>query len=196
LTIAQSKPLVYFVFSHTRLRGPDLQATAATLVMFSIGMFAWGAQNILARGFYAARDTLTPAIVGTLLTFLNLPVYWILAHRLQHLGLALASSCGIIAYTSVLFVLLTRRTRNPEAGSLLVFSLKIGIASAIVAVLCHRLTEWLGIYLGWQKTLHALLVLVIVSSVGLVLTGLLARLLRVRELDAYLAKLRFPWKPQ
>ena len=64
LTIAQATPLVYLVFSHTRLKAADLHATAATLAVFSLGMFAWGAQNILARGFYAARDTLTPAIVG------------------------------------------------------------------------------------------------------------------------------------
>ncbi len=48
LTVAQSSPLVYLVFSHTRLRGPDFEATASTLALFSVGMFAWGAQNILA----------------------------------------------------------------------------------------------------------------------------------------------------
>ena len=54
-------------------------------------MFAWGAQNILARGFYATRSTIMPAIVGTALTFASLPVYWVLARRWQHLGLAAAS---------------------------------------------------------------------------------------------------------
>jgi hypothetical protein len=44
--------------------------------------------------------------------------------------------------------------------------------------------------IGWQTTLHALAVLVIVSSVGLVITAALAKLLRVHELDSYLAKLR------
>src|SRR6204780_3778570 len=77
LTVAQSSPVVYLVFSHTRLHGTDFDATAATLVFFSLGMFAWGAQNILARGFYATRDTLTPAILGTVLTFTNLPIYWL-----------------------------------------------------------------------------------------------------------------------
>ena len=60
LTIAQATPVVYLVFSHTRLRGHDLEATAAALAIFSLSMFAWAAQNILARGFYAAHDTLTP----------------------------------------------------------------------------------------------------------------------------------------
>jgi hypothetical protein len=37
--------------------------------------------------------------------------------------------------------------------------------------------------------------LVIVSSVGFVITGLLAKLFRVRELDIYLAKLHLAKKP-
>jgi putative peptidoglycan lipid II flippase len=190
LTIAQSQPLVYLVFSHTRMRAVDLQATGATLAVFSLGMFAWGAQNILARGFYAARDTLTPAIAGTALTFLSLPLYWLLVHRYQHLGLALASSCGIIAYTLLLFLLLNHRTRNPEAGAMVWFFLKITAASIIAALMCFDLTQRLHSRIGWQTTLHALAVLCIVTLVGSTVTGLLAKLFRVRELDAYLAKLR------
>src|SRR5690349_22700867 len=54
-----------FVFSHTRLHGADFQATGYALAMFSVGMFAWGAQYIFSRGFYATHNTWTPAIVGT-----------------------------------------------------------------------------------------------------------------------------------
>ena len=130
-------------------------------------MFAWGAQNILARGFYAARDTLTPAITGTALTFLNLPVYWWMAHHYRHLGLALASSVGIIAYTLLLFGLLNRRTKNREATEMVWFFLKITAASVLCAGVCYKLTLALQTRIGWLSTLRALAVLVIVSSVGL-----------------------------
>jgi putative peptidoglycan lipid II flippase len=188
LTIAQSSPLVHFVFSHTRLQGPDFDATAATLAVFSLGMCAWGLQNFFARGFYAAQDTLTPAIVGTILTFLTLPLYWLLARSHQHLGLALASSLGIMLYTLVLFVLLNRRTKNPETAGLVWFFLKITAASALAGFACLHLARWLGIHIGWQTTTHAFAVLVIVSAAGILLTIMLAVLLRVREIDAYLKK--------
>jgi putative peptidoglycan lipid II flippase len=163
-----------------------LDATASTLAIFSIGMFAWGAQNILARGFYAARDTLTPAIVGTVLTFLSLPLYALLVRHLQHLGLAWASSCGIVVYTLVLFVLLNRRLANRGAADLTVFFLKIGIASTLAGLAAFVLTQWLGSLIGWQTTLRAFLVLVLVSGAGMALTVVFAKLLRVREIDAYL----------
>ena len=190
LTIAESRPLVYLVFSHTRLREPDLDATAAALVFFSLGMFAWGVQNILSRGFYAAQDTLTPAVVGTALTFLSLPVYWLLVRRYQHLGLALASSIGIIGYTVILFILLNRRMHNAEACGLLRFFLKVSLASALGAAGSFAILRKLEALVHWQTIAGSLGVLVVVSVVGLLLTGILVKLLRVREIDHYWVKLR------
>ena len=189
LTIAQASPVVHLIFSHTRLSGPDLEATASTLAFFSLSMFAWGAQNILARGFYATRDTLTPAVVGTLFTLLNLPVYWLLVRQMQHLGLALASSIGVVAYTVVLFVLLNRRTQNPESAGLTIFFLKLCAASGLAAAASYKIVVWLEPRLGWQTTERAFLVLLIASAAGFLLTATLARILRVRELDSYLAKI-------
>jgi putative peptidoglycan lipid II flippase len=188
LTIAQSLPLVYLVFSHTRLHGPDLAATASTLAFFSIGMFAWGAQNILARGFYATRDTITPAVVGTVTTLLSLPVYWLLVRRLDYVGLALASTIGIVAYTILLFVLLARRTRNPEEGTLVVFFLKVAAASCAAGYASYRLSGWLEKYIPWQHILGALILLTLVTSAGIVLFIALLKIFRVPEATQYLRR--------
>jgi len=112
----------------------------------------------------------------------------LLARHYQYLGLAAASSAGIIAYTLLLFVLLNRRTKNLESTEIVWFFLKVTSASVIAAGLCYKLAEALHARIGWQTTLRALVVLVIVSSVGFVVTGVLAKLFRVRELDSYLAK--------
>jgi len=189
LTMAQSRPLVHLIFSHTRLTGPDLDAVAATLVCFSLGMFAWGVQNILARAFYAMRDTVTPAVTGTALMLLNLPVYWWLVREGRHLGLALASSIGIVAYMVVLFALLVRRTGNPEAGHLAAFFLRVSASSAVAAVATYALVNWLEPRLGWYTLSSAFLTLVIASSVGFVLTAAVAKLMRVREFETYAARI-------
>jgi putative peptidoglycan lipid II flippase len=188
LIIAQSEPLVYLAFSRTRLHGPDLRATASALAFFSLGLFAWGAQNILARGFYATRDTITPAVVGTLTTLLSLPVYWLLVRRLDFRGLALASTLGIIAYTIILFALLGRRTRNPEEASLVVFFLKVAAASCIAGYACYRLAGRLENFIAWQRIGGALLLLVLVSAAGVLLLGVLLKLFQVPELYACLRR--------
>jgi putative peptidoglycan lipid II flippase len=190
LTIAESSPVVYLVFSHTRLRGTDFNATAATLMLFSLGMFAWGAQNILARGFYATRNTMTPAIVGTILAAANLPVYWLLVRHFQHIGLALASSIGITAYTIVLFVLLNRRTHNPDGGSIALFFAKVCGASTIVAYICYRLQLVLEPHFAWHTIPGAFLLLVIVTSAGVLMLFLAAKLLGIREFDELAVRVR------
>ena len=189
LTMALSLPLVHLVFPNTQLKGSDFDATAATLVLFSLGMFAWGAQNILARGFYATRNTWMPAIVGTAVTFANLPLYWLLVRRAQHLGLALASSIGIVVYTVVLFILLNRRTQNRDARALTLFFLKVSTASAVTGWICYRLRLILEPHFAWQRFTGALLLLVIVTSTGILLLLLLAKLFRIREMDEQIARL-------
>jgi putative peptidoglycan lipid II flippase len=189
LTMALSRPLVHLTFSHTRLTEPDLDATAATLVFFSLGMFAWGVQNILARAFYATRDTLTPAVTGTGLMLLSLPLYWWLVRFSQHLGLALASSIGIVIYMLVLFALLVRRTENREAGGLVAFFLKVMLASATGATAAFMLVNWLEPRLGWENAPRAFLTLVIASAAGFLLSAVSAKLLRVREMESYVTRI-------
>ncbi|HZP34809.1 MAG TPA: murein biosynthesis integral membrane protein MurJ [Candidatus Acidoferrales bacterium] len=189
LMIAQSAPVVYLVFSHTRMRPPDLDATAATLVYFTLGLFGWGAQYILARGFYATRNTWIPAVVGTALTFATVPVYWLLVRQAQHLGLAMASSIGISAYTVIIFLLLGKRTHNHEEGALVLFFVKVCAASAVAGVVCYKLRLILEPHLAWHTLAGAFSLLVMVTAVGVLLLVGIGKLLGIRELDQQLERL-------
>lgn len=189
-TIAQSPYVVHLVFSHTRLHAADLQATSVTLALFSVGMFAWGAQNLLSRGFYSTRDTWTPAIVGTAFTMVDIPLYWWLARRAQHLGLATASSLGIILFTVVLTVLLVRRTRNHEIKDLLLFFAKVCAASTLAAGAVFEIGRWLSRGIRWERMLGSFEILLIGTGIGALLFFALLKLLRTRELDVYLARVR------
>jgi len=190
LTISQSSSVIYFVFSHTRLHGTDFQSTALALSVFSLSMFAWAAQYIYSRGFYATHNTWTPAVVGTLVTALNLPVYRLLVHRYQYLGLAMASSIGIFFYMVVLFFLLNRHTRNHEGGKLVIFFLRVSVASAVAGVACYRLTEWFHTRIPWRTRSGAFLMLIVCTTVGVFITVLMCKLLGISELDIFFEKFR------
>jgi putative peptidoglycan lipid II flippase len=189
LTIAENQPLVRLAFAHTRLRGPDLTATGIALALFSIGMFGWGAQYILARGFYATHDTITPAVVGTVMTGLNIPLYWWLVRRAQYRGLALASSIGIILYTIVLFVLLNRRTQNHESGALVLFFVKVSAASAGAAVACYIVLERVERFLPWHRAYGALATLALATAAGVIVLALLLKLFKLSEFEHYLRRM-------
>lgn len=195
LTVVLSKPLIYFVFSHTRLKESDFLATSLALALFSVGMFARGVQNLISRGFNATHDTTTPAVAGTAFTFLTLPIYWYSARRWDFTGLAAASSFSIAIYAAFLFVLLIRRTGNRQASGVLACFMKVLISSVVVSLACSRLTVWLEARLPWQTAKGALAVLMIVTLIGLPSIMLLARLLGVMEIETYWKKI-FPCVPK
>lgn len=188
LMMAEAEPIVRLFFTHTRLHGGDYQATGSALVFYSAGLFAWGAQNILARGFYATRNTVIPAVVGTLTTCASLPLYIWLMHIMQHRGLALASSIGIGAYTVVLFVMLVRRTENPDTWGVVGFFFKVAAASAVAGIVCYKFAGWLETHLAWQRPLYAFLLLSVDTAAGVLILYVLLKLLRVREVDTYVRR--------
>ena len=193
--IALHSPLVFLVFSRTRLRGPDLQATASTLSLFAIGIVGFGVQGLLARGFYATRDTITPAVAGTAFTFASIPVYWYFGRHWKHLGLAAASSCVISLFALLMFVLLARRTGNREGWTLVRFALKIAMASALCGAACYWLAGWFEPRMAWKNTAGALLLLSSVSLLGFGVYFVLLFVLGVHEARRFIQKLHSRLRP-
>src|SRR6185437_8536218 len=77
--------------------------------VFAITLAVWAVQGIYARAFYAASDTMTPAITGSVITVLSIPMYAALFHGFDLKGLAVASDLGIVVQTATLAVLLHRK---------------------------------------------------------------------------------------
>jgi len=140
LMMILSQPIVFLLFSRTRLQSHDLEQTALAMALFLVGAVAWGAQGIVGRGFYALGDTLTPSVIGSALALAWLPVYWYSAQWFAHLGLAAASSLGVLVYWGVLQVILYRRLQIPlgSLGSYLVRTAGCAGAAAAVAMLVER----------------------------------------------------------
>jgi putative peptidoglycan lipid II flippase len=124
-----------------KLSHSDAVLTAHYFALFALSLALWSAQGIYARAFYAARNTLTPAISGTLVTCISIPVYALLFHRLGVPGLAIASDIGIFAHTLALAILL-HRYRLVSLASLnyaeLTRALVASIASFAATAACVR----------------------------------------------------------
>ncbi len=145
-----SRQIVFLLFSHTRLQLADIEQTALAMVIFLAGAFAWGGQAILARGFYALQDTLTPTLIGSGLALAWFPLYWLFAERWQHLGLAAASSLGIVIYAAVLGIVLFRRLRLSlfPLGSFLLRTAAASFGAGGIAFLLERRLEE---HVNWQS---------------------------------------------
>ena len=107
--IALAPLLLAFVLRGGSFAASDTATTTRYFVAYTVALFLWTSQNLYARAFYGAGDTLTPMISGTVVTLVSIPVYWLLYHALGPEGLAWAAGVGMLAHTGALAVLLHRR---------------------------------------------------------------------------------------
>ncbi len=107
--IAMALPLVDVLVRGGAFHRSDSGTMAVYFGIFSISLCLWSAQALYARAFYAAGNTITPMVAGTIVTAISIPVYWALYHAIGPRGLAMASDVGILLQTGVLAVLLHRR---------------------------------------------------------------------------------------
>jgi putative peptidoglycan lipid II flippase len=99
-------PLVDLIFVGGRFSAGEARQCAAYFAVFSLSMFLWSAQAIYSRAFYAAANTITPMVAGTVVTVVSLPVYAVLFHWKGAMGLAIASDIGIAIQTVTIAVML------------------------------------------------------------------------------------------
>lgn len=91
-------------------RIPDEQYAQIGLCLglVSLGLWAWAAQTVVSRGFWARGRTWGPTLLGTGVALLSFPVYWGLGRAWGTAGLAAASSVAMTIYVVVLILWLRR----------------------------------------------------------------------------------------
>ncbi len=141
--VALSEPLINLALSGGRFRGHDATSAVQLFVLFCLSLVFWTSQNLYARAFYAAGDTLTPMLSGTVVTVLSLPLYALLFRGYGIAGLVVASDIAIAAHMMALAVSLHRKhmvslpeLEWPELGKALLAAVVSGLA---ISAMMHAL---------------------------------------------------------
>ncbi len=105
--IALSMPIID-LFRGGRFSPADAAETSHYFTIFAISIAVWSAQAIYSRSFYAAGNTLTPAVAGWAVTLVSIPIYALLFQGMGVAGLAIASDIGMAISVVTLAILLHR----------------------------------------------------------------------------------------
>jgi putative peptidoglycan lipid II flippase len=171
--MAAALPVVDIIYRllRGRFHFADSQQTATLLFFFAVSLVFWCAQGLYARAYYAAGDTLTPMIAGTIITGLSYPIYGALFHAFGIVGLTLASDTGIAIHTITLAVLLHRKGLV-RAGTMPWGELAKAVGTAVFAgALAYRVGHVIPLH-GSRLADFACLGLVTVTWAGAALLGL------------------------
>ncbi len=120
---------------------------AGALAAFSAGLVFNGAMLMLNRGFFSLQSNWIPTVVALGNLFLN-AVLDFAFYRFGVWGIPLSTAVCNLAGTWALLVLLRRRLRRIEGGAIASTTIRVAVASAVVAAVAwtvwHPLDSALG----------------------------------------------------
>ncbi|MEP7288916.1 MAG: murein biosynthesis integral membrane protein MurJ [Chloroflexota bacterium] len=154
-----ASPLVATIYQRGRWSADDTVAAAWALQFFAIGLVGFSLQEILARAFYALRDTATPVIIAVGGMILNVILSLLLIRVVQGQpipfgepanpltalslwiipagqgpfgGLALANALATLIESLALWLILSRRLAGIEERRVLGMSLRTLVAALVM----------------------------------------------------------------
>ena len=107
---------VFILFQRGRFDAEATALTAHLLPFLLLGTFAFSAQTIVVRGYYALQNTLFPALLGTAAVLLSIPVFLLGMQRLGASGVALGVSISAFMQVTLLYICWNRRTQNKNSS--------------------------------------------------------------------------------
>ncbi|MCS7191693.1 MAG: murein biosynthesis integral membrane protein MurJ [Armatimonadetes bacterium] len=138
------EPIISLVFEYGRWKPEDTKATAFALLFYALGVPAMSCQQVLARGFYALRETWTPVWVGLISFALAFIFNAALVYSpLQQGGLALAFSISAWFNALLLAILLRKRLRGLEGSLTFQLALWLLPSSALMGMVSFSLLSLL-----------------------------------------------------
>jgi putative peptidoglycan lipid II flippase len=185
VTIILRQPVVEVLFGSGKIAQADLDLIAATLAFFAVGLTAHALIAVLARGFYARQDTVTPVLAAIAAVVINcsLAVVLVGPYGLQGIALAIAVAAWIEALA--LLAVLHHRLPHFELRGLVRVGIEGVVGSALAGAVAFLASEWLARVVGAAPGRIALIGEVILVSLvfGLVYAAI-SLVLRIPELPS------------
>jgi putative peptidoglycan lipid II flippase len=186
LLVTLGPEIAVVVFAHGETSARAAHLTGEALVAFSVGLIPFSAFQMQLRAWLAVRDSRTPMYVNVVTTLINLAaavaLYFALPVRDKVIGLALAYSISY-AFGALIFTLLLRRRLVATTQTFVIRThVRLTVAAAVAVVPIEAITHLLSTSTQ-AKPLGALLTIVLAGGVGLLVFGLVARRMRIPEID-------------
>lgn len=178
--IRQDLTAVLYGHGSTGFSREGTARSAAVLLGFAPGVWAYSLNHVLTRTFYAKHDTRTPMYVSMAMVVLNLSLNVLLIWKFREAGLAWATSATAMVQCCVLLFLARRYvgTERLIDAAVLHSAVRIAIASAVMAAAVVAALWLLGPRETWWMQL---LGVGVGASVGGAAFAIAAKLLRIEE---------------
>ncbi len=176
------EPIVKLLFERGEFDALSTSRTAAVLLCYTIGLFAYSGQKIIVTGFYALQDTKTPVRLGVVALVTNIVLNVIFMGPMKEAGLALATSISGILQFILLMVYYHRKVSKFPFLEIGVSFAKMTVASLVMGIAGTFFYEGSrGIWPG-DGVFHQMLQVFVPILLSIAVFCLLCVVLRLREM--------------
>ena len=182
-------PIIRLIYSHGGSFGEaDVPMTAYALAAYSLGLTGYAAIKILSPAFYALNDAKTPMIIALCSIVVNaLASYFfrdlLVQYNLGYVGVALATSSVALVNFFALALLMRKRISGLNGREIVSSFIKIAAASAIMSVICYFSYHFLNNLFGAKNLIFKLVEVFLPIALGGIAFVIVAKILRVSEVD-------------
>ncbi len=142
------------------------QATRFALRMFALGLVGHVTLEVIARTYYAQKDTVTPLRVGAVAMTLNILLAFWLVGPLAQGGLALANAIAVTFEVVLLLWLLSSRLGGIEIRELAAPMWRAGVAGLVMIVAMRTALAFAGSHLALPQEGNPLTEGLVFTAVG------------------------------
>jgi putative peptidoglycan lipid II flippase len=181
LLIALAAPVTRLIYQHGHFTPHDTALTAQALALYCLGIWAAGATNVVAAGFYSTGDTRTPAFTAIGVVAADIVINLIFMRIIGFRSFPLAASFTQLINFAVLFLILRRRTGGLEGRYLAGVTVRTLAAAILAGAVAWACARGIGHFLATRRILNQLIQVFVSGGIGVLAYYLLALAFRIHE---------------
>jgi putative peptidoglycan lipid II flippase len=201
--IVLGEPIIALIYQGGRFTALDTNMTAWALAAYSIGLAGYAAIKVLSPSFYALDDAKTPMYVSIASIAVHAPMSFGMMYFLStvgvsperpngfgHVGVALATSTVALVNFFALTFLMRKRIKRLNGRDIITSFLKVATAAAIMSAVCYFSYRYLSGFFPEKRFFIRLIEAFVPIGLGGITFLLMARLLKISEVEQLIAILR------
>jgi putative peptidoglycan lipid II flippase len=173
--------IVRVVLGSGKFDWEDTILTFECLGIFVISLFAQSTIPLLARAFYALRDTKNPFFIALAAEAVNILLVLALINRFEIIGLAIAFSVTSVLQMVLLFIFLHKKLKNLDEKNIAISFGKVLLASALAGGAIQLVKTKVAMMLDIDTFIGIFLQLSLSSIVGVVIFSLTSYAVKLEE---------------
>lgn len=183
-----NKEVVAILFQRGAFDAHDAALTSGVLPYFMAGAFAFSAQTIVSRGFFAVQNTLFPAIFSTVCVALSLPLLYAAMTAMGIKGVAFGLSLSVIITTGALFEVWGRKTKNTGRSDVYFFFGVMVLVSIAVWLILKAIYIGIIHLIPISGFFAHIFICIFVGTLFLIILAGIGKIFKIKEINTLYAK--------